>query len=211
VEPTQHLALYPEALLLLGPTGSGKSPLGDWLDRTFFRGRRCHHFDFGANLRAVVTDAAAGSFSSEEIRFLRRVLEEGVLLEDEHFPLAARILDAFVARRKVEPADLLILNGLPRHATQAKDVDRKVRVIGVIQLDCDAATVAGRLRRNSGGDRAERSDDTDALVARKLAIYEERTRPLLHHYRSRGVTVLNVPVGVETQPAEIVVQLEAWL
>jgi adenylate kinase len=213
--------------LLLGPTGSGKTPLGDGLERTGLRGRRCHHFDFGANLRAAVAGRMADlksqisnlkspsgqadlPFAPEEIRFLRRVLEQGALLEDQQFPLAARILDAFLARRSVQANDWLILNGLPRHAAQAAAVDRKVKVIGVIQLDCDAATVAGRLQRDSGGDRARRADDTDALVARKLAIYAERTLPLLHYYRSQGTSVLNVPVSIETRPAEIVVHLEAW-
>ena len=192
-----------EAILLLGPTGSGKTPLGDQLERVSLWNRRCHHFDFGANLRAVVAGDEAGSFTTEEIRFLRRVLEEGVLLEAEHFPLAARILDAFIAREGIRAADLLVLNGLPRHLEQARAMERKVTVIVVVQLDCDARTVAERLRRNSGGDRAQRADDAEALVARKLAIYEERTRPLLDHYCSQGVRILKVPVGVKTQPAEI--------
>lgn len=200
-----------EALLLLGPTGSGKTPLGDRLEQTSLQGRRCHHFDFGANLRAVVAGEIDVSFTSEEIRFLRRVLEAGALLEDEHFPLAARILDAFMARRNVQANDLLLLNGLPRHVAQAKAVDRKVKVVGVIQLDCGASTVTERLRRDSGGDRGQRNDDTETLVARKLAIYEERTRPLLHHYRGQGVPALKISVGAHTRPAEILDRLEAWM
>jgi adenylate kinase len=200
-----------EALLLLGPTGSGKTPLGDRLEQISLCGRRCHHFDFGANLRAVVAGEIAGSFTSEEILFLRRVLEDGALLEDEHFSLAARILDAFMARRNVQANDLLLLNGLPRHVAQAKAVDRKVKVIGVVQLDCDAPTATERLRRDSGGDRGQRNDDTEALVARKLAIYEERTRPLLHHYRGQGVPLLEISVAVQTGPAEIIDRLATWM
>ena len=196
-----------EAILLLGPTGSGKTPLGDHLEQVSLWNRRCHHFDFGANLRAVVAGDGAGSFTAEEVRFLRRVLEEGVLLEAEHFPLAARIMDAFIARKDVRTADLLVLNGLPRHIEQAKAMERKVVVIGVVQLDCDARTVAERLRRNSGGDRAQRGDDADALAARKLAIYEERTRPLLDYYRGKGVRIWKVPVGIKTQPAEMAARL----
>jgi len=192
-----------EAILLLGPTGSGKTPLGDHLEQILLWNRRCHHFDFGANLRAVVAGDEAGAFTAEEIGFLRRVLEEGVLLDAEYFPLAARILDAFIARKGVRTSDLLVLNGLPRHVEQARALESKVTVIGVVQLDCDARTVAERLRRNSGGDRAQRADDAEALVARKLAIYEERTRPLLKHYRSQGVRILKIPMGIKTQPAEI--------
>ena len=198
-----------EALLLLGPTGSGKTPLGDWLERVSLWGRRCHHFDFGANLRAIVTDETAGGFTAAEVGFLRRVLEEGALLEDEHFSLAARILDAFLARRGVQENDLLVLNGLPRHRQQAQAIDRKLNVIGVVQLECDALTVAERLRRDSGGDRVRRADDTAALVARKLALYEARTRPLLDHYRKQGVPLLKVAVDVRTQPADIAERLEA--
>ena len=198
-------------LLLLGPTGSGKTPLGDWLEQTSPGGRRCHHFDFGANLRAVVAGKTAAAFTAEEIRFLRRVLEEGALLEDEQFPLAARILDAFVARRKVQPADRLILNGLPRHLDQAKALERKLTVTGVIHLDCDAPTVAERLRRNAGGDRVQRTDDTDALVARKLAIFRERTQPLLDYYQQRAVPVLGLAVNVESQPPELARKIEMWL
>jgi adenylate kinase family enzyme len=71
--------------------------------------------------------------------------------------------------------------------------------------------VAERLRRNSGGDRAQRADDAEALVARKLAIYKNRTRPLLDHYRSQGVCILKVPVGIKTQLAEMAGQLATLL
>jgi len=196
-----------EAILLVGPTGSGKTPLGDHLERIPLWNRRCHHFDFGANLRAVVAGEITVSFTAEQIRFLRRVQEEGVLLEAEHFPLAIKILDAFITRKCVLATDLLVLNGLPRHLEQAKAMERKVTVIGGVQLDCDAHTVAERLRRNSGGDRAQRADDAEALVARKLAIYEERTRPLLDYYRILGVRILKIPVDIKTQPAEMAAQL----
>ena len=199
-----------QAILLLGPTGSGKSPLGDWLEKVSLWGRCCHHFDFGVHLRAVVAGQNARNFTTEEIRFLRRILEEGVLLEDESFPLVARILDAFVTKKRVQPSDLLVLNGLPRHLQQARVLDRKLTVVGVVQLDCDARTVADRLRRNSGGDRTQRQDDSEALVARKLVIYDERTRPLLNHFRERGVNILNVQVGIKTQPAEIATRMEDW-
>ncbi|MGB7749314.1 MAG: hypothetical protein WBN75_18735 [Verrucomicrobiia bacterium] len=143
-----------EAILLLGPTGSGKTPLGDQMEQVPLWNPHCHRFDFGEKLRVVVAGDDAGSFTTEEIRFLRRVLEEGVLLEAEHFPLAARILDAFIARNSVRTADLLVLNGLPRHVEQARAIECKVTVISVVQLECDARTVAERLRCNSGGDRA---------------------------------------------------------
>lgn len=199
-----------EALLLLGPTGSGKTPLGEWLETHGLRGRRCHHFDFGANLRTIAQGENTGEFTAAEIQFLRRVLEEGALLETERLPLAVRILDEFIARKGVQAADLLVLNGLPRHREQASALEEKVTVIGMVELECDARTVFERLRRNSGGDRVRRADDSEALVARKLQIYEARTRPLVRHYCDKGSCVLKVRVGVETQPDEIGRRLEDW-
>lgn len=84
------------ALLLLGPTGSGKTPLGRVLEARGLAGRRCLHFDFGENLRQVVAQHKPDSLvSTTDIAFLRRVLETGALLEDDQFPLAARILRSF--------------------------------------------------------------------------------------------------------------------
>jgi adenylate kinase len=200
----------PDSLLLLGPTGSGKTPLGDELERSALWERRCHHFDFGANLRAVVAGGGSTTFEAGEIGFLRRVLEEGALLEDRQFPLAARILDGFIIDRQVQPNDVLVLNGLPRHPAQAEAIAAHASVIGVIQLECGPRVVAERLRQDTGGDRTQRTDDTESLVARKLAIYEERTRPLVDFYRHRGVPILRIEVGVGTQAVDLVRQLEIW-
>lgn len=193
----------PRAVLLIGPTGSGKTPLGDWLEAHGLWGRRWHHFDFGARLRAVVMAGSSDRFSLDEIQFLSDVLDRGVLLENESLGLAERVLDEFIACRHVQPEDVLLMNGLPRHVGQALALDPRLRGVAVVQLVCDAATVIERLRRDSGGDRAGRRDDDPALVARKLAIFAERTRPLVEHYRGRGARIFSVPVGVATTPREI--------
>jgi adenylate kinase len=197
-----------QTILLLGPTGAGKTPLGDWLERNSLWGKPCHHFDFGANLRAVAAAGPSDSFARDEIQFLNRVLTQGVLLEDESFHLAAKILHAFVARHGVQPEHWLILNGLPRHVGQAQALEQAMRVCVLIQLECGPRVVRERLRRDAGGDRAARSDDHNELVAQKLVIYEERTRPLVTHYRQRGARLIAVPVDVDTQPPEIAMQLE---
>ena len=43
-----------EAILLLGPTGSGKTPLGQVLEERGLWGHTSRHFDFGASLREIV-------------------------------------------------------------------------------------------------------------------------------------------------------------
>jgi adenylate kinase len=196
-----------QAILLLGPTGSGKTPLGDWLETHGYRGSPCHHFDFGANLRAVVAAGPGSGMTRQEIDFLRGVLARGALLENESSCLALKILEDFIARRGIPPHDWLVLNGMPRHTTQAQTLDPLIHVRVVVQLDCPAEVVQERLRRDAGGDRAGRTDDHAGLLGRKLAEYEERTRPLAAYYRARGARVISVAVGIDTQPAEIAAQL----
>lgn len=206
-----HRTNLPRALLLLGPTGSGKSPLGDWLQAHGLGARNCHHFDFGANLRSVVGNGPSERFSANEVQFLGRVLDEGVLLENESFHLAAKILTDFLARRRVASDDWLILNGLPRHIGQAHALAAVLHVDLVIQLICDAAIIGERLRRNTGGDRAGRVDDAGDLVARKLVTYRERTQPLIAFYQERGATLVELKVEVDTQPAALARQVEKSL
>ena len=43
----------PMAVLILGSTGSGKTPLGEYIEQNGLNGIKCHHFDFGACLRRI--------------------------------------------------------------------------------------------------------------------------------------------------------------
>lgn len=172
-----------------------------------FRGVTCHHFDFGANLRAVVSAGTTQEFSRDEFQFLQQVLTEGALLENEAFYLAEKILHHFLGQREVQRSHWLILNGLPRHVGQAVRLEALLNVNVLVRLACDARTIHERLQLNAGGDRAGRMDDSAALVARKLAIYEERTIPLLEYYCRRGARLLEVEVQASTQPQD----LAGWL
>src|SRR4030067_1924862 len=113
-----------DAALLLGPTGAGKSPLGDALEVHGLFGRRCLHLDFGAELRsAVSTGKGSAAYSSEELDFIHGVLERGLLLENEHFPLAKKIVTLFLEQTGFTQRDLLILNGVPRRLGQAQAIE----------------------------------------------------------------------------------------
>jgi adenylate kinase len=191
-----------KAILLVGPTGSGKTPLGEYLQDNGIFGVCCHHFDFGENLRRVSAGAAAG-FSASEIAFVEDVVHGGVLLEDSAFHVAVRILDSFCSLRGVEPKDLLIMNGLPRHIGQAEALASRIRFMAVLQLRCSPDTVRRRLLQNSGGDRSLRTDDDLALVERKLVVYERRTAPLVDYYRSMGIPVIRFTVSVQSDPGAI--------
>lgn len=197
--PRQSPLVRRAAIVLLGPTGSGKTPLGERLQHDGWKGCRCHHFDFGHHLREAA--AARGPYregAPEDIAVIRHSLRTGALLENETFGIAQKILAAFVASRGMLPTDWLILNGLPRHIGQARGLAETVAVHEVIALECDAATVYERIRHNRGGDRIGRRDDTHAAISDRLITYRRRTLPLLDYYRKAGATVLRLPVGVMT-------------
>jgi len=190
------------AILLLGPTGSGKTPLGEMLQRRGLWGRRCAHFDFGANLRRIAAGSRCAGLTPGERAVIRRALRTGALLQDGEFPIALKILRSFVARR-AEPADWLVLNGLPRHAGQARGITPVARVSLVVRLLCSPATALRRIRRNVAGDRTGRTDDSPAEVRRKLRLFAGRTAPLLDHYAEAGIQVRCVRVGVATRAEDV--------
>lgn len=192
------------AILLLGPTGAGKTPLGEALEQQGFRGRRCAHFDFGAQLRAAVTAPATESrLNDADLALVRHVLASGRLLEDGQFAIAAALLEAFVLTRRLGPDDLLVLNGLPRHAGQATALEPFAHIEAVITLEGDPDTLHRRIAGNTGGDRTDRTDDSPAEVARKLALYEQRTAPLIGHYRQKGVSIWPIRVSVRDSAGDM--------
>jgi adenylate kinase family enzyme len=182
--------------LLVGPTGAGKTPLGRLMETGGLLGRRCLHFDFGAELRSI---AAAPEMSpglaAAEIEVVRRSLGTGALLEDHEFAIALKALRAFIRGRGVGENDRLILNGLPRHIGQARMMEDVVRVLAVVSLEATAEVVRERILLDTGGDRVERPDDELRAVRQKLVLFRMRTLPLLEYYENREVPVIRITVG----------------
>ena len=195
---------YPvDAILLLGPTGVGKSPLGDAIAKNGLFNRTCHHLDFGSELRSAVSDERRSvAYSPDEIDFMHGVLEQGLLLENEHFPLAQKIVSLFLDRRGFSQRDILVLNGMPRHTGQARDLATIAHIHALIVLDCSAEEVFFRIRDNVGGDRTERVDDNRDLIEKKLLIFRERTAPLIDHYETLGCSIYRLGVSSTTTPSE---------
>jgi adenylate kinase len=206
---TTNFASPVDAILLIGPTGSGKSPLGDILESRGFLGRRSHHLDFGSELRSVVSGIGSSSYTHEEREFIVGVLDRGLLLENEHFVLAKKIIGLFLERSRFRRGEVLVLNGIPRHEGQAKDVASIALVQSLVVLDCSVEAVVRRIEENTGGDRTGRVDDERALVDRKLRIYAERTAPLIEHYRRTGCRVYHLTVNERTTTGSAYHQVSA--
>ena len=179
--------------------------MGDFLEITGYGGKRCCHLDFGYRLRKIGGGLGRPmGLTDSDVAFVADVLERGALLENERFYIAERILDAFMVEKEMEQGQLVLLNGMPRHVGQAGDVDRMLKVVLVVYLECTPSVVYHRIVKNTGGDRAGRTDDAIEAVKKKLELFLARTVPILHHYESRGVRIARVQVDVETTPEDII-------
>lgn len=151
-------------IILLGPPGSGKGTLGralaDWID--------VPHVSSGQLLRASVR---AGDPHGVAER-----IANGNFVPDS---VVAQVVHEHLG-------DGFILDGYPRTAEQAEELDGRLALDGrdvqvVLHLDVPEEEIYQRLTR-----RAElegRADDTPETVAHRLEVYRREVGPLLDHYR----------------------------
>ena len=190
------------AILLIGPTGCGKTPLGQMLEAKGLGPRECLHLDFGELLRSAAAGDGPQTLGRDDVAFIRDVLLAGALLENEHFHIAGKLVAGALDSAGLGDDVVVVLNGLPRHVEQARDVQRLFDVAAVVDLACSADTVRQRIGTNVGGDRAARADDDEQAVRDKLALFARRTRPLIDYYRRAGARVVTIPIGPTTTAAD---------
>jgi adenylate kinase len=162
-------------LLIVGPQGSGKGTQGIRIAETF----GVPAVSTGDVFRGAV---AAGTDLGQQVK---AIIEAGDLVPDE--------LTSAVVRDRLsqeDAADGFLLDGYPRNVAQVMHLDeflegRDESLDAVIELavprDESIARIAGRAAEQG------RSDDTEEVIANRLAIYERETAPILEVYRTRGI------------------------
>lgn len=203
------------ALILFGPTGAGKTPLGRLIESRGLHGKAWRHLDFGEELRRAAGGSdSTSAFNSDEREVVRRILEEHRLLYDDELWIAERILRDFINRGSALPEGAwggIVLNGLPRNMRQVELVGRYCGPCLIVELSADVATIRERLRTNPGGDRGGRADDTPDAVASKLEWYRRETEPLIKLYRGMGCAAVQIPILSDTAPEETYAALNRML
>ena len=164
-------------VLLLGPQGAGKGTQGRLISAEY----GIPHISTGDILRAAVAEG------SELGRQAEPLLNAGQLVPDE-------IMIGLIRERiSQEDAQVgFILDGIPRTARQAEELDAMLEEIGrplgiVFELQLSEEASLDRL-----GKRAEqegRTDDTPEAIRTRLRLYHEETEPLVEYYRARGILV----------------------
>jgi adenylate kinase len=108
--------------------------------------------------------------------------------------------------------DTLLLDGIPRNPTQAKLLDDRLNVVGLLNLFCkDLDIMVERLQARAL--RQNRLDDANLdTIRNRLEIYEAETRPVLNHYGDSLVHTIDstqTPVRVLRDVLEVLAKLES--
>ncbi|MCM6761681.1 adenylate kinase [Rathayibacter sp. ZW T2_19] len=184
-------------LLLIGPPGAGKGTQASRLSEIL-------------SVPAVSTgDIFRMNVANETELGLqaKAFLDAGRYVPDE--------LTNAIVHDRLQEADVktgFLLDGYPRTTEQVDELDRILAADGnsldaVVQLTADTDEVVTRLLKRSH--EQGRSDDTEDVIRRRLALYEEQTAPLIDVYARRGLVVVVDGLGpVEEVTDRIVVALE---
>jgi adenylate kinase len=170
-----------KAILLFGAPGSGKGTQGRILGAVpgFF------HSSTGDIFRSL-------DLQSEMGRIFWEYAGRGQLVPDE---FTIKVWKQFIKgsefTNKFHPeTEILVLDGLPRNVNQARLLEDTIDVLKVVHLKADMAKMVERLRRRAL--KENRFDDAnDAVIKRRLEVYEKETAPLLAYYPSEKILLID--------------------
>ncbi len=206
-------------IVILGPPGSGKGTQASRLGELW----GVPHISSGDLLRAHVREG------TELGRRARPYMERGELVPDE---LILDMMQERLSAPDAERGYLL--DGFPRTLAQAEALEGRLEALGqrleaAIYLRVPEAELLRRLsgRRTCprcdaiyhvdtmppkregicdrcGAELIQREDERPEVIRKRLAVYAKQTRPLLDHYRERGLLhEVDGTLGVERVPGEI--------
>lgn len=92
--------------------------------------------------------------------------------------------------KNIPPSTRVLFDGFPRTVAQAAALDRLLaemgrRVAGVVILEAPRDELYARLSSRALAE--QRADDTPEVIANRLDVYDEQTRPVISYYEDRGL------------------------
>lgn len=153
-------------IILLGAPGSGKGTQAAFL----IEKHGLTHLSTGDMLRAEI---AADSDLGKQAK---AIMENGQLVSDE-------IVIAMIAARLSDKGALF--DGFPRTIAQAEALDKLLagrgsQIDAVIELQVGNEEIVQRMLARG------RSDDNEATIRQRLAVFEAQTKPLIDYYQKQG-------------------------
>ncbi|WP_395245834.1 adenylate kinase [Agromyces sp. MMS24-K17] len=169
--------------LIVGPQGSGKGTQGVLVAEAFGVPQVSTGDIFRANI----------SGGTELGKRVQSIIEAGDLVPDE---LTSELVRDRLAQ--ADAAEGFLLDGYPRNRGQVGDLEdflagRGESLDAVIELDVPREESIARISQRAI--EQGRTDDTEDVIANRLAIYERETAPILDVYRAQGIVVRIDGVG----------------
>jgi adenylate kinase len=185
-------------LVLVGPPGAGKGTQAAFLAAHYSIPHISTGDIFRANLKAnTPLGAKAKGF-----------MDAGQLVPDE-------VTNEMVKDRLThdDTANGFLLDGFPRNTVQAEVLraflaEKRTPLDAVLELAIDNEIIIKRLSSRltckscgapatpdatscsaCGGELYQREDDKPEVIAKRLAVYEEQTAPIVHFYRTEGLLI----------------------
>ncbi|MFF2275461.1 adenylate kinase [Agromyces sp. NPDC058126] len=169
--------------LIVGPQGSGKGTQGVLIADAFGVPQVATGDIFRANV-------AGGTELGKRVQ---AIIEAGDLVPDA---LTSELVRDRLAQ--ADAAEGFLLDGYPRNRGQVDDLDafltgRGESLDAVIELEVPREESITRIHQRAV--EQGRTDDTEEVIANRLAIYERETAPILDVYRERGLVARIDGVG----------------
>ena len=203
VQKPQKFPRY-NTVLLFGAPGSGKGTQGKILNGIpgFF------HSSTGDMFRQLDTQSEMGKLFWGYAGAGKLVPDDIVVKSWQQFIKGMALTNKFLPLSQI-----LILDGMPRNVEQAEMLDETIDVKLVIYLKADLPRMVDRLRQRAV--KEKRFDDADdAVIQRRLEIYEHETRPVLEHYTADKIVpidAMQTQIRVLTQILQAVAPLRDQL
>ncbi len=185
--------------ILLGPPGAGKGTLAAMLKDKL----NLFHLSTGDLFRYNIKN------ETELGKKVKEILASGSLVPDE--VTVAMVKDKI---EKDECKNGCLYDGFPRTIEQANQLDKIIKIDGVINLNVDTDIIIRRLsgRRmckstgkiyhlefnppkvdgiddETGEKLYQRPDDMPEAIAHRLEVYKEQTEPLIKYYRDKNLLI----------------------
>lgn len=165
-------------LLLVAPPGAGKGTQAARLSAHY----GIAHLSSGDLLRKEV--AADSRIGREAADYLRRgdLVPDALVIEMVALPVFEAARDGGY-----------VLDGFPRTLLQAEEAYRLAQQVEGVELNAVVHLEVSpeELRRRLAGRarREGRADDTEAVIAHRLEVFDSETQPLLGFYAERGIVL----------------------
>ena len=170
-------------LIIMGPPGVGK----------------------GTQAKALAQENAWVQLSTGEVfrDHIRRQTDlgrrvKGYLERGEYVPDDVTLRMVRAKLEDISPSTRVLFDGFPRTVAQAEVLDRLFEemdrhIAAVLLLDAPREELVARL--NGRALAEHRADDTPEIIANRLEVYEEQTRPVIEYYEDRGLVKRVSAVG----------------